>query len=1007
MSNSKIEQFLWILYTDANARFNTLIEECAHLQETIVNFVSNYELFIEIADENSDATQVQGFKRTVFCSPKKHPKYYGLSVGDRTLLGLWNVLGANIVGASENQITHRDSYERAIAQFLIARNASRLNAPGDEFFDLYWYLNTRGYFMREVCEHYTQQIEHAHESLIQLLENQAGNLPNPLLFRRWSSAMYGDFLSEYSRHVNWETGQVISRLSQGRKKSPQNDNTATVSHSWAHRPTSYTTLSDQYFQGKHVTSKTKNRFGIVRSAYFYLEQPILLPLLYHECIHVNFPSDVETEITGSHRTFFGSRLETLKSLRRAQFKSEVYGNFWDHFTEEVWTDALSIALQGRGYLVALSLQLFGLSGNTAFSHFNFEEDVVYPLTDLGKREKRAYQPDIPELRDEHFWEARLLLACKVLRKTCADTTQSALAAEVVESIETLISGWFSGGKAANNEYKVSPVHSEWFDYRKDLNQWVVKTTWRYMEKGLPELLSSDAICSTYVLKGETTYTLIDAAVNNYRKKYGLEASKQFSLLKGVRLEDVPFDVRWSLSEELVEKITIDNVSALTDNFASWLRHDGAAAFRMALEWFRVRNSLMDTVADAITTADPAKQFWASSKSDYYVDKVQALSKAVSEHITGRSIPLIDAQEALRRRSLTNKHPPLAFIGSENIFLGKFERLADDGVQHLITSLNSQKSPREVPIGTLSLGAIRPKEFAVDSGYRGALIRARDASADGVTIQNQLASDTSLLGQTTEDTFKSKFIPLIGEYQYVHFTGGSTPVERDAHPEHMPRTLLKPRLVLQAGGVSLDKIRDPINGEVGRLTLLRLKYRWQWVTLQNLLAAHFLKAEHQKQSGQFSLYLSSAWEDVVLYTVHTDANDAWNLHNELGLDVAFGFVDMQSSFSVDGADADPQPAPLQTSETNDWREMFSQWASKSPYVESTSERTGRFDFTVIWKTPTGGENCFISCKQGLCSMPLALWKRVGSISCSFEKTHNTRSSSNVEELVAISHIALDI
>lgn len=998
MSQTKIERLLWILYTDANARFNTLIEECAHLQETIVSFVSDYEVFKNIADKTSDVTPIQGFSRTVFCSPKTHDDYYRLSVGDRTLFGLWNVLGATIVGASENQITHRESYERAIAQL---RNTSGSTAPEDKFFDLYWYLNTRGYFIREVCDHYTQQIEHAHESLIQLLENQAGNLPNPLLFRRWSSAMYGDFLSEYSRHVNWETGKVIRRLDQGRKIDSDDNNTSTISHSWAHRPTSYTTLFDQHFQGNQDKRKTKNRFGIVRSAYFYLEQPVLLPLLYHECIHVNFPMDGEIEAPGSHKTFFGARLETLKSLRKAQFKKELYGNFWDHFTEEVWTDALSIALQGRGYLVALCLQLFGLSGSSSFSHFNFEEDLIYPLTDLGKKEKRAYQPDIPELRDEHFWEARVLLACKVLRATCTDDAHKKLVTEVVESVEALISSWFSGGKAANNEYKVSPIHSEWFDYRKELNHWVIKTTWRYMEKGLPELLNKCSICGTYVLQGETTYTLIDAAVNNYRRKYGFTTQSDFSLLRDVRLEDVPFDVRWSLSEAFVAAIATDNVAFLTNNFVSWLRHDGAAAFRMALEWFRIRNSLMDSVADAIDEKRPLQQFWAPINHDTYVEKVLALSKKVSNHVeTTPGIQLSEAQEALRRRSLTNRLAPNVLIGYEETLRRDFERLADEGIQHLYVAMQSRVNHGEVPIGTLALGAIRPKEFSLDHGYRGALIRASSASVEAIRIAN----DIGRFDKAKKDPFTSKFIPLVGEYQYVHFTGGSTPVERDAHTKNVPRTLLKPRLVLQAGGVGLDDMRDPGKGEVGRLTLLRLKYRWQWVTLQNLLSAHYSKSPNTHR--QYSLYLSSAWEDVVLYTLHAGAREVWRDYEDLGLDVAFGFADMQSSFSVDGADDDPIPVPLHMPKDNDWRATFTKWAKDSSYVLSIRERTGRFDFTVVWKTPPDGENCFVSCKRGLCSMPLSLWHRVGSISCSFECTRDTGTPGN-QDLVAISHIALDI
>lgn len=130
-------QFLWILFSDANSRFNTLIEECAHLQDTILSLTSCPELIDDVIAETRTYDTVEGFTRPVNCLPRGHDKYYNVPVRDRALLSLWMLLGGLVVSLDKNQQRHRKAFEAAVSKMW------RSDSDGDH---LFWYVASRRRF---------------------------------------------------------------------------------------------------------------------------------------------------------------------------------------------------------------------------------------------------------------------------------------------------------------------------------------------------------------------------------------------------------------------------------------------------------------------------------------------------------------------------------------------------------------------------------------------------------------------------------------------------------------------------------------------------------------------------------------------------------------------------------------------------------------------------------------------------------------------------------------------
>ncbi len=1097
-SDLDVESLLWILYSDANSRFNTLIEECAHLQDTILSLVDDPTIVKKIIDEqgtspsfpNRDPSKLDatGFSRKVVSNPRATAAYDRCSVRDRAFLSLWNTLGALIVGLFRNQDLHHQEYKTATAD---AERSSRQRQPATE--QLFWYTSVRGYFINRVFRMYTTQLEHAHEKLIQMLENQAGTLPNPILLRRWNSGAYGEFLSEYSRHVNWETNTLIRLLThQSFEESPDiapfpmtGDNKIeadaedalpaihSFTHSWTHYPTSLVKEFDvwlnvnrdrAHWEGDQKTSKAwrPRRFASIRSSYFYLEQSVLFPLLYHECAHVNFSfSNKSTQAKREEAygvkngaDFFAERLSAVNSLRLAKFPSDpgwTYENFWNHFTEEIWADAIAIIASGRAYFTSLILQVWGLSGDNEFNHFAFAEDATYPINKFGRHEHRKYEVPSPRLELPYFWEARLSIALKVLETVHRDATSQAVA------VRSLMDAWWKSGGAAFDERGTSERHSRFWAFRKDINEWVAETVWKYLQTPVTNHTQLAPLCTNYDLHSVSVRSTICEAVNNYREKYfgpNPKQLKSLTLRKNTRLDEVASDIRWHLAPHVVMKMRNSHNPAVaskwSDSFANWMRNDGTAAVRVALEAQRLRYSLLDTAADIADSVDPETPttIWKLPSAGL-PSIIDTLIAPAEEYFTKHDVQSIQRQRFLRSRRILDARPHAERSMPSPDLLNKINSLVDEIMKDVgwATSEKPMANKREIQVGTLSFGVIRPDDFSrpvadgkSGSAYWDAVERTKAVFAKAAELKSDVANcdkDDSIPYLANEVKFDSIFVPLVGEYQFLTFSPGSTPVERDAHPESdFCRTLLKPRLVMLAGGEPLQAYEPSCKTLWGRISLIRFQYKWQWYDIKTRLDAERQKKEPASRVKHYSLYLSSAWEDAILLTWHDHASDLWEL-DKLGVGVtgAEG-IDIQSAYSVPTqyyenrlsvattAQMKAEAEEIKNAESNtslEWADQLCAWADTVDLVSIINHRSGRFDYTVVWTetkntqvaSPTvsvaeqrlSGDEIYAACARGLASIPASLWQNVSSMSTSFEKNVFYSTGTIGCKYIAVTHFAL--
>ena len=205
--------------------------------------------------------------------------------------------------------------------------------------------------------------------------------------------------------------------------------------------------------------------------------------------------------------------------------------------------------------------------------------------------------------------------------------------------------------------------------------------------------------------------------------------------------------------------------------------------------------------------------------------------------------------------------------------------------------------------------------------------------------------------------------------------------------------------------------------LGRLTLFRFRYRWQWLEV-----FEFVKAREYRLHP--ILWLSSGWEDAILITWHRSENEYWRQHGEL-LKVLGDDVECQSNAIVPDLLKENTevtfPKWKKDVTSNDSRETWvnsilcgERNAKIEPFceerreqrglndytiygrnedndtrdqhvVERVNRRTGRYDYTIVWKRDQKRSNSglkdFAEIMQGL---PTWFWRDIGRISTSYEE-----------------------
>jgi len=985
---------LWFLYSDANTRINILIEESAHLQNTVFGLLpSRHPLAKYFSKPDKDARSglspdilqrlaSAGFERPVVLGFVDFPEYAGSKPRERALLSLWNTLGAAIVGLVENQAVLARRYSAAVACLRPEAAARR-----ESMASLFWFLATRGYYIDTSFTAYTGILEHAHEKIIQMQENRAGSLPAPILLRRWNSGLQGDFLARYARHVNWESSILVARLRNKDKsdKAPR----VSITHTWAHHSTSmahafslseavHRAIKDDGSEGR------KLRFGMIRSAYFYLEQPVLFPLLYHETAHLHFPSDAEAK--ADHSEFFLNRRDAYETLSKPGISSDTdYDNFWDHYTEEIWADALSIALSGRAYLSALTLQLFAATGRSYFSHEDLHSDQIFPLDTLADDNKKIFEAAIPEKTESYFWEARLHVATRLCETLYLDDASQAFC----QSVNTLLSVWQASGQDVFKQRDTSLEHEKLWAYRGELNNWVFETIWRYLAPSIPDLRVNRHVSSMNVVSG-VCRNAVDSRVSAYLAQEFQTTATPWPFATE-RLENIALDTRLRVSSEIARKQirqwSEEDSRRLTDTFANWKRHDGSTAFRLALEWYLARISMVESDVAALPAPHSNDSHDSHDTLSDFASRRQQILRGGGDSRSQEVDPEIS--KALRSKSIFNLGPENA-LATTNSTLLAYHRELQIQADELICAIceippddatqGRFQNASPVKVGTLSLGALRAAEIVKtdspgpSSPYLSAVSR--------VSTYIHRANDAVMNQHGIER--KVSFHHLIGDYHFATYTNGSTPTERDHYPQDLPSILTKPRVVLQVLGDGIEAGRPD---QIGRITLIRFPYRAEWYSL-------LLEVQKEEAAGRLckpSMFLSSAWEDVVLVTWHDNDDALWTIHDKLHISVLHRHVDTQSNVIIPKSFQCSVAPTLTQSAANEGPTLIQKITTemKANNVEylDVRHRLGRSDLSITWGAcpeTESEQSVALNCATGLASLSNEIWQSVGGFSTAFEK-----------------------
>jgi hypothetical protein len=1018
-----IERHLWMLFSDVNARFNILIEECAHLQDTIYGYFPNESKVRTYIREQEEKTRNDpflrdaGIYRAVTVNAKIEENYRSIPAWERTSLALWNSLGGLVIGLVVNQDKLRVQFKRAI----LARLASTSDGPSRQI-DVYWFMAMRGYFISQGFQFYTRQLEHAHEKVIQILENRAGNLPAPILLRRWNSALYGEFLSSYSRHINREANWLICRLMGKDDSEIEEERTRSyISHAWSHHPTSTTT---EYSVSKqNISGNGEFNFGSIQSAYFYLDQPILFPLLYHECVHINFPhEDISREKFG----FFEDRIAAVEALRFARL-GDSYENFWNHFTEEIWADVISITLSGKSYLAALVLQHFGMSGIHSFSHFDVEKDRIHPINELATEDKKQYEAVYPTEDDAYFWEARLRIALRVCKAIHGDDKE---VNRYCDSLEELLGLWFTSGQQVFAAERTSNEHQQLWHHRKELNGWAEATVIKFLSTHISKLGSEKGLMKVYRLPADVCKGPIQYTIDAYFERYFLwppRSDLQTSQNNELRLEDVALYFRWETASMVMERIQCapEKMDVWIRGYCNWLRSDGGTAVRIGLEWCLARYSLMDFVLDYFRAK-------GRSPSSEDVNTKATPSATDSEDIRSELLQHISADHEITKELVEYWFPQRRFDHSAKVMpknmpvfnssidklVKKIEGLATKMLRAIVSMPDGIEKERgvwpphevdgklshrlaEVKVGTLSLGVMRSPQ--IDHVGKSPYVH----EINGISDHAQLSADrrnSFLTKHGVSHRVTSHFLPLIGEYNFLTYLEGCTPVERGIYPQSVPHRLTKPRLVLQVLGKGLPNSSE-VGKPIGKVSLLKFQYRWQWYQL-------WQKLTNDPNVGATQLFLSSAWEDAILVTWHE--NDQKLMERLYGLvaDVDSGVEDSQSNLACfalqkDGTynKDDKHLLSMSFKQDRNWINSLQDWKKQSSRAIRVSIRTGRTDYSLIWDRNCPDGTVLESCCESIKRLPYSFWQKISTFSTAYEIELKPNGGSVVSNPIAITTFSI--
>jgi hypothetical protein len=971
-STRLLKRQAWMLFTDLNTRFNVLLEECGHLQDMIWSMLGNLK---RLPDMDSDPTaalqRIIDFKNENENEDWNQIPWSLLPARQRALRSLYDYLGSLYVGIQHNRDTCREEFELLCRSWTPAR--------------FFWFSAQRALFVGRQFGTYTEQLEHAQFKLIQIAENNPGTLPQPTLLRRWNATLFGDFLSGYSRHVDWET-QMLAHFEHGLGGSSQhsaedlkrNRKHEYLIHAWA--PVATSRVRSHHVTDQNTSIKPSKasrprdvgdtddahtptpdtarswRFRSIKSAFFYLEMPLLFPLLYHECAHAHL-DDGDVQLG-----FFGARNQLTEVLHQAATKelhlSQNYAN-WHALTGEIWADLIAVTLCGVGYVAALAMQLFGHTGPVLFE----TEDIG--IDELGAARHRIW--DVPAFRDEQvFWEVRLriaLAACNLLHDDELDPDMR----DWLRGLSAAIDAYHDGGVAV---FDFSVQHRKHWQYRRACSEAIVEAAMDVFQSDIfPKLrkyCSRDTITTAYRLP-ESVGTLIRNAVDHlYQAVFGEPPHPAPSAVAmTVRIEEISLRAKWCYARGAVRKLDSLGsdeklITNLTRTYVDRIRNDGSGAFRIAMEWLFARFSAIDTIADAIigrpvngfkpwmesildtehwarieqqlcqpphgNRAQPEQDWsmadrtllaaWLKLHEDATGARYQRWPKRLSRLLKELDQPKLFA--ALKQWLDESVSSPLSSGGEVGEALTRepskpTERpvAAASSPDQAGTGVSPEPWFRVARLGTISLGVVWPSFIAsrdTAGPFAVALLKVKDAYCESRAarkINDDIQTMRKAFGSSSHFEIPDPcFVPLLGEYSFLLYREHVTPVEPQHEVPARVQALLKPRGVLQLYGGCEDLLCARGREHCAAIACAHpdkrevisvslIEFAYRW-------QAFDLRRKLAEQAEQFpgaKLFLSSGWETCILILWHRAAEDFWKVFWNGPLDLGGSCEHVQSYFGM--------------------------------------------------------------------------------------------------------------
>lgn len=911
--------FAWLLYGDLNTRFNLLIDECQHLEDTVDSLLC------------CDSTYPG--------KEKSYNNYYKYASHERALINLKDVLGNIKLAINSNKVNFREHYKAFINKNSAGRNQVSFNG------NLFWFIELRAHYIYNVLTTYLEQIEHAHQKLVQFLENLPGALPGPTLMRRWSNGAYGKFLSEYSRTVNYECQRLIYDLIGAPDEQFEGWRMdRRFVHTWTHDVTSMTRVIRTTNDSRETLKTTS-----IWSAYFYIDQPVLFPLLYHECAHSYstrsaFPEDPDNI---SFNIWFEGKDQLAEEL--AYFKSnkisEGFTNsFWLQYLGEIWADVIGVAQGGKSYLFALILQLTGQNNNSEIPAKFFDYDEYgeqISLNEIGLRECRDKQIPFPYPENSYLWETRVRLAIRTYEMLYGDQDS------ICKAFEHFIESWIESGSYLYDESRSTKDHQFFWGKRVEYNHWAEKIIWNSL-KSLAHQIS--------VIKNQNNYQagfslcqqgskIINDALQKFCESH-FQLDHYHNHLNVNRLEDVSPAIRWELSKLVVAKLDFsdpDINNKWIDDFADFCRHDSSLGFRLAYEWIMAQKDFVLTIAKI---CDEKLNSTTKTKLN-----LGATYDNIRNVIDNKLID-IDTREVnnlLLHQKWDNsdicKNPNLKDI---------FNRYKNS----LASALDCQ-ADISTKAGVFTFGVIRPYSMPID------YCASHNLYAEFLQNDHQ-----QRIGKVEKVVcFKNKpeihIYAAMGEYSFASYEEYFTPTELNWTSSECKKSdakvLSKPRFVIKLLNADLaDK------ESIVKISQLAFKHKWQWVDLYEKIRTHDL------YSTNVDMYLSSAWEDVILISHHNSMEDVLSFQNEFKLEYNL-WQDVHSNFAKRISLNPDLKIPKPSTQSNEFMPLQKIHDLFKDLGATVSNRTGRFDLTVDWNT--GDLNTLLKYFE---QIPIPLLKQISNI-----------------------------